>query len=112
MRAELEQWVRAQHTLHKRLSKDAGMGPVRAYHDGAVAATLVLLGDGAAVSQLAGIILASGTRSTRGMAGMRDTLSQAEGVTSYLSLLDEKAGEAWAADGRSDMQDSPAGVTG
>ena len=113
MRQELEVWVRSQHTIHKRLSKDAGPGPIRAYHDGAVAATLVLLGDGSAASQLASIILSSGTRSTRGMAGMRDQLSQAEGVKSYLSMLDEKAADSWTTpDVGSDMQDVPAGVGG
>lgn len=106
----LQDWARAQHKQHRQAAHDAGLTPLRSFHNGYVAAMLVLLGDGHAADKIGAFILAGGSQGTRGLAGFREGFAHAAAVRSFLAMLDEQGASAWAADGRSDMQDSPAGV--
>jgi hypothetical protein len=88
-------WALKEHRAQVVLSRDAGMTGARAFHDGIVTALLVVLGDGQAATKLADLMLSTGARGSRGLAGLREGFAMIEGVRSYIRAQDDVTAAAW-----------------
>lgn len=102
-----DDWLREQHKIHRKAAHDAGVTPLRAFHNGYVASMLVQLGDGTASKLVADFIIAGGSVGARGLAGFRAGFAEGNGVRSFIELMDERTTRAWEAD--SEVAE-PAGV--
>lgn len=100
----LEDWARSQHRAHVQAAKDAGLTPLRSFHNGYAAAMLVQLGDGGAAMKVAEFIVAGGSQGARGLAGFRQGFAHAEGVATYIDLLDASTADAWQADAKGEPE--------
>ena len=92
----LNDWAAKECQVRARLSREAGMTPARAFHDGVEAALLVVLGEKLAATSVAGLVLSSGARGSRCLAGLRHGFAMVEGVRSYIRAQESTNADAWA----------------
>lgn len=93
-----EGWLRSQHAAHRMAAINAGVTPLRSFHNGYVASMLVQLGDAGAAKLVADFIVAGGSMGARGLVGFRAGFSEASGVRSFIELQDSETSQAWADD--------------